>query len=151
MSYTNRGPCLGNACSMEGNAGPEAHTCLTLEKTNFTQYTWQKNTALEWQEWHGNERRQTYTVVALAQGPGHNLCVPSQYMGVGSSVKGFKGCGLEVGRKEIYSRVPAETPFGKMLCWDGISPKRGKYKLGPLDACHRGRYCHTPNQEGFKA
>ena len=78
--------------------------------------------------------------MALAQGLGHNLCVPSQYMGGGSSFKGFKGCGLAVGRKEIYFRVPTETLFGKLLCWDGISPKIGKYRLGPLDACHSGRY-----------
>ena len=54
--------------------------------------------------------------MALAQGPGHNLHVPSQYMGGGSSVKGFKRFGLAVGRKEIYSGVPVETLFGKMLC-----------------------------------
>ena len=39
-------------------------------------------------------------VVAQAQGPGHHLLVPSQYMGGGPSVKGFKGCGLAVGRKK---------------------------------------------------
>ena len=38
-------------------------------------------------------------VVAHAQGPGHHLLVPNQYMGGGPSVKGFKGCGLAVGRK----------------------------------------------------
>ena len=65
-------------------------------------------------------------------------------MGARPSVKRFKGSGLTVGRKEIYFGVPAETPFRKMLCWDGISPKRGKHRLGPLDACHRSR-CREPS------
>ena len=43
-------------------------------------------------------------------------------------------------RKEVYSGVLAEAFFGEILCWDDISPKRGKYELGPLDACHRSRY-----------
>ena len=79
-------------------------------------------------------------VVALAQGLGHHLRVPSQYMGSGPSIKGFEGCGFAIGRKEIYFGVPAETPYLKMLSWDGISPKRGKHRLGLIDACHRGRY-----------
>ena len=49
-------------------------------------------------------------------------------------VKGLKVCGMVVERIEIYSLVLADTPFGKMLCDDEISPKRGKHKLGPLDA-----------------
>ena len=94
----------------------------------------------ERQKWCGNERRQIQTVVALIQGPGHHLCVPNQYKGGGPSIKVFKWCGLAMGRKEIYSRVPAETSFGKMLCWDGIFPKKGKHRLGTLDTCHRSRY-----------
>ena len=62
--------------------------------------------------------------MALAQGPKHHLRVPNQYMGGGLSVKGFKGCGLVLGRKEIYSVVLVETPFEKMLCWDDIFPER---------------------------
>ena len=116
MGYTNRGLCLGNACSTVGNASPKAHVCLTPQKTNFTQYVWQKNTTQERQEWRRNERRQTSIVMALAQGLGHYLHVPSQYMGGGSSVKGFKGCGLAVGRKWISFGGLIETPFGKMLC-----------------------------------
>ena len=42
-------------------------------------------------------------------------------------VKGFKGCGLAIWRKEVYSKVPAEASFGEMSCWDGISPKRDKH------------------------
>ena len=67
------------------------------------------------QEWGGNKRRQTQTVVALAQGLGHHLRVSSQYMGGEFSVKGFKGCDLVVGRKGIYSRVLVKTPFKKCL------------------------------------
>ena len=45
-----------------------------------------------------------------------------------------------VGRKNIYFGVLAETLFGKMLCSDDISPKRDKYRLEALDACHKGTY-----------
>ena len=39
-------------------------------------------------------------VVAHAQGLGHHQLAPSQYMGGRPSVKGFRGCGLAVGRKK---------------------------------------------------
>ena len=39
-------------------------------------------------------------VVVHAQGSGHHLLVPNQYMGSGPSVKGFRGYGLAVGRKK---------------------------------------------------
>ena len=42
-------------------------------------------------------------------------------------------------KKVVYSWVPAQASLGEMSCWNDISPKRGKYRLGPLDACHRGR------------
>ena len=35
--------------------------------------------------------------------------------------------------------VSAQASLGKMSCWDDILPKKGKYELGPLNACHRGR------------
>ena len=79
-------------------------------------------------------------VVAHAQGPGHHLLVPNQYMGGGPSVKGFKGCSLAIGRKEVYFRIPAKASFEEMIFWDDISPKRDKYGLGPLDACHMSRF-----------
>ena len=44
------------------------------------------------------------------------------------------------GEEGVYSGVPAQVSLGEMSCWDGISHKRGKYGLGPLDACHRGRW-----------
>ena len=61
--------------------------------------------------------------MALAQGPRHHLYVPSQYMGGGPSVKGFKECGLKVGRKEVYSGVPTETLFGKSFARMAFHPK----------------------------
>ena len=42
-------------------------------------------------------------------------------------------------KKWVYSRVPAQASLGEISCWDGISPKRGKNGLGPLNACHGGR------------
>ena len=35
----------------------------------------------------------------MHKGPGYHLLVPSQYIGGGSQVKAFKGCGLAVRRK----------------------------------------------------
>ena len=75
----------------------------------------------------------------MHKGSRHHLLVPNQYMEGGPPVKVFKGCVLEVGRKMVYSGVPTQTSLGDMSCLDGISPKRGKYGLRPLDACHRGR------------
>ena len=44
-------------------------------------------------------------IVALVQGLEHHLRVPSQYMGGGLLVKGLKGCGLAMGRKELVERL----------------------------------------------
>ena len=58
-------------------------------------------------------------VVGYAQGLGYHLLVPIQYMeymGGGPLVKGFRGCGLAVGGKQVYSRVPAKASFREMLC-----------------------------------
>ena len=30
----------------------------------------------------------------------------------------------------VYFGVPTEASFGKMLCWDGTLPKRGKQRAG---------------------
>lgn len=70
--------------------------------------------------------------------------VLSQYMGGGPFVKGFRRCGLAMGRKEVYFRVSAGISFGEILCWDDIFSKRGKHMLGPLNACHRSR-CKKPS------
>jgi len=76
----------------------------------------------------------------LAYQAGHHLFVPSQYMGGGPRVKAFRGCGLAVGRKMgSILGILLKLLYGEMSYWDGISPKRGKSKLRPLDACHRGR------------
>ena len=63
-------------------------------------------------------------VVTLTQGPRHHLRVPSQHMGGESSVKGFKGCGLAVGRKWDLFWGSYQNTFPKMPYWDGISPKK---------------------------
>jgi len=70
--------------------------------------------------------------VELTQRPGHHLLVLSQYKRGRPLVKGFRGSGLAVGRKEVYYEVPAEASFGEMPCWDGISPKRDKHGRGHL-------------------
>ena len=72
--------------------------------------------------------------------PRRHLLVLSQYIGGGPQVKVFRECGLAVWRKRgFYIRVSTQTSLGEISYWDDISPKRSKYRLGPLDACHRGR------------
>ena len=68
---------------------------------NLTKYDFVGSGAL----CNGNERRQTQTIVTLVQGLEHHLRVPSQYMGGGLLVKGLKGCGLAMGRKELVERL----------------------------------------------
>ena len=54
--------------------------------------------------------------------------------------QGFYGVWFGGGEKKgVYFGVPAQSYLGDMSYWDGISPKRGKYRLRTLDACHRGR------------
>ena len=69
----------------------------------------------------------------------HHLLVPSQYKRGGPLVRGFKGCGLAVGRKEIYFEVPTKTSFGRnaLLGWH-FAQKRLAWP-GPLDACRRSK------------
>ena len=40
------------------------------------------------------------------------------------------------GEGKAYSAVPARTLLDEMSCWDDIPPKRGKYELESLGACH---------------
>ena len=68
---------------------------------NLTKYDFAGSGAL----CNGNERRQTQTIVTLVQGLEHHLRVPSQYMGGGLLVKGLKGCGLAMERKELVERL----------------------------------------------
>ena len=59
----------------------------------------------------------------------------------GPRVKGIRGCGLAMGRKKkSILEFLLKLLWGEMSCWDDISPKRSKYELEPLDACHRGRW-----------
>ena len=44
-------------------------------------------------------KKQIQTEWSMHKGPEHHLLVPNQYMGGGSRVKAFKGCGLAMGRK----------------------------------------------------
>ena len=75
---------------------------------------------------------------SMHKGPGHYLLVPSQYMGGGSQVKVFRGCGLVVGRKWVYFEVHVEAFLGeKCLVGMTLRPKEANKGLGPLDAYHR--------------
>lgn len=62
-------------------------------------------------------------VVALAQGPRHHLHVLNQYMGGEPLVKEFKGCGLVVGRKKVYSKFLSRLVSRKFFAGIEFLPK----------------------------
>ena len=77
---------------------------------------------------------------AYIQGLSTTYLYPTKYMGGESWVKGMRKCGLAVGRnRESILEFPLKFLWGEMSCWDDISPKRSKYELELLDACHRNR------------
>ena len=45
----------------------------------------------------------------------HHLPVPSRYRGGGPRVRGKRGCGLAVGKKEAYFRVLAQAFLGEIV------------------------------------
>ena len=57
-------------------------------------------------------------------------------VGHGSEVR--EGVVWRWGEGGAYFRVPAQVLLGEISCWYGVSFKRGKYELEPLDACYRG-------------
>ena len=64
----------------------------------------------------------------------------AKYMRGEPWVKGMRKCGLVVGRnRESILGFLLKLLWGEMPCWDDISPKRSKYELEPLDACHKNR------------
>jgi len=65
----------------------------------------------------------TYT-----QGPEHHQPIPSQYKGGRPTVKGFRGCGLVVGRKGIYFNVLVGPSFRKnsLLGWHFDQKRQAK-------------------------
>ena len=64
------------------------------------------------------------------QGPKHHPLIANQYRKGGPTIKGFKGCGLVVGEKGSILGFLPRLLLGKLPCWDGILPKRGKQKAG---------------------
>ena len=120
---------------------PKAHTSFTPQRIKTNQHVQQNQTNTETAEmvWRP-KRNKVQTKWSIQKGPGHHILVPSQYMGGGPQVNGFRGYGLAVERKRgSILGFQLKLLWGKMSCWDGISPKRGKCELGPLDTCHRGR------------
>ena len=76
----------------------------------------------------------------MHKGPRYHPLVPNQYMRGGPWVEVFRGSSLAVGSKGGSIRgVSTQASLGKMSCLDDILPKKGKYELGPLAACHRDR------------
>ena len=124
-----------------GDMSPKAHTSFMPQEIKH-----QPEHTVESNKHEGNRngvkarKKWTQTEWSMHKGPRHHLLVPSQYMGGGSQVKVFKGCGLAVRRKRgSILGFSLKLLWGEMSCWGDISPKRSKYGLGPLDACHRGR------------
>ena len=77
---------------------------------------------------------------ACTKGHDATYLYPSNTWEVGHGSRLSECVILQRGEKMVYYRVPTQASLGKMFSWDDISPKRGKYGLGPLDACHRGRW-----------
>ena len=76
--------------------------------------------------------RQMQMVVAHAQGLGHHLLIPSQYMGGGPSVKGFRGCGLAVGRKKSILEFLLRLLSGECFIGMTFLPKEINTGRDPL-------------------
>ena len=81
-----------------------------------------------------------HTIGELTQWPEHHLLVPNQYRRGGPLVKGFKECGLVVGRKwglfwDFYRDFFWEECLARMT----FHPKEASNGLGPFNACHKGK------------
>ena len=96
------------------------------------QDTQQKKTWQERQKWYESKTRQMQRVVELTHnGSEHHQPVPSQYKEGGSTVKGFRGCGLDrlvVGRKGDILRFLLKLLLEKGLTGMAFRPKRDKQK-----------------------
>ena len=66
----------------------------------------------------------------------HLYLANTEVVGHGSKVK--EGMVWWWGEKENLFWSSYSSSFGEMLCWDDIPPKRGKYEIESLGACHRG-------------
>ena len=73
------------------------------------------------------------------QGPKHHPFVPSQYKRGEPMIKGFKGCGLVVGGKMSILGFLLKLVLGKCLSGMAFRPKEVGKRLGPPNACHKGR------------
>ena len=94
------------------------------------QDTQQKKTWQERQKWYESKTRQMQRVVELTHnGSEHHQPVPSQYKGGESTIKGFRGCGLDrlvVGRKGDILRFLLKLLLEKGLAGMAFRPKRDK-------------------------
>ena len=96
------------------------------------QDTQQKKTWQERHKWYESKTRQMQRVVELTHnGSEHHQPVPSQYKGGESTIKGFRGCGLDrlvVGRKGDILRFLLKLLLEKGLTGMAFRPKRDKQK-----------------------
>ena len=97
------------------------------------QDTQQNKTWQERHKWYESKTGQMQRVVELTHnGSKHHQSVPSQYKGGGSTVKGFRGCGLDrlvVGRKGDILRFLPRLLLEKGLAGMAFRPKRDKQKI----------------------
>ena len=91
----------------------------------------------------------------MHKGRRHHLLVPSQYMGGGPQVKGFRGYGLAVekNRESIFG-FSLKLLWGRMSCWDGISPRRrkmgGDHLMHAIEVGNGEAYCPDKSSEKKK-
>ena len=94
------------------------------------QDTQQNKTWQERHKWYESKTGQMQRVVERTHnGSKYHQLVPSQYKGGGSTVKGFRGCGLDrlvVGRKGDILRFLPRLLLEKGLAGMAFRPKRDK-------------------------
>ena len=80
----------------------------------------------------------SYGSGACTQGSDTVYLYPANTGEVGHRLEVREGVVWQWGEGGAYFRVPAQVLLGEISCCDGISSKRGKYELEPLDAFYRG-------------
>jgi len=122
------------------NMSPKAHTSFTPQKINTNQHIQlnQTNTEVTKMVWRP-ERNKFRGSGACTKGQGTIYLYPTNTWEVGHGSRLSEGVIWWWGEKKRLFWGFRLSFLRRDVLLDGISPKRGKYGLGPVDACHRGR------------
>ena len=103
--------------------------------------TTESNKMQRQQKWcEGQKETNLDGVGACTKGQGTTYLYLVNTWEVGHGPRHSEGVVWRWGENGVYSKFPIQASLGEISCWDGISSKRSKYRLGPLDACHKGRW-----------